>query len=81
MDKEKRTRSLQVASRFAKKWGLAGLVVHAESLVLCPRLIGEIKGKGLMVGTFGVENNLPENVEVSGASLAVDDDGLTVDVI
>ncbi|KAF2651232.1 GDPD-domain-containing protein [Lophiostoma macrostomum CBS 122681] len=64
IDMEKRTSSLQVASRFARKWGLAGLVVYAESVVMCPRLIGEIQAKGLMIGTFGQLNDVPENVEL-----------------
>lgn len=63
-DKEKRAKSLQVGVRFAKQWGLAGLVVAADALVLCPRLIGVVKSKGLMCGSYNGLNNKPENVEV-----------------
>jgi glycerophosphodiester phosphodiesterase len=64
-DKEKRAGSLQVALRFAKQWGLAGIVVAADSLVLCPRLIKFIKSRGLACGSYNALNNEPKNVVVS----------------
>jgi glycerophosphodiester phosphodiesterase len=63
-DKEKRAKSLQVAVRFATQWGLAGLVVAADALVMCPRLISFVKSKGLICGSYNKLNNEPENVEV-----------------
>ena len=63
-DKEKRAGSLQVAVRFAKQWGLAGVVAAADSLVLCPRLIGFVRSQELLCGTYNALNNEPVNVEV-----------------
>lgn len=67
-DKEKRAGSLQVAMRFAKQWGLAGIVVAADSLVMCPRLIGFIKSQGLICGSYNGLNNEPVNVGVCTSS-------------
>lgn len=64
VDKEKRAGSLQVAVRFAKQWGLAGIVVAADSLVMCPRLIDFVKSQGLICGSYNGLNNQPANVEV-----------------
>jgi glycerophosphodiester phosphodiesterase len=64
-DKEKRAGSLQVALRFAKQWNLAGIVVAADSLVLCPRLIKFIKSRGVVCGSYNALNNEPKNVVVS----------------
>ncbi|KAF2105267.1 Glycerophosphoryl diester phosphodiesterase family-domain-containing protein [Lophiotrema nucula] len=75
-DKEKRAGSLQVAVRFAKQWGLAGIVVAADSLVMCPRLISFIKSQGLICGSYNGLNNEPANVEVqvnAGIDLVVAD--------
>lgn len=63
-DKERRAGSLQIAVRFAKQWGLAGIVVAADSLLMCPRLIKSIKNQGLICGTYNGLNNEPGNVEV-----------------
>lgn len=70
-DKEKRAGSLQVAVRFAKQWGLAGIVVAADSLVMCPRLIGFIKSQGLICGSYNGLNNEPANVEVCLSSYSI----------
>lgn len=71
VDKEKRAGSLQVAVRFAKQWGLAGIVVAADSLVMCPRLIDFVKSQGLVCGSYNALNNQPANVEVC-LSIALD---------
>ncbi|PVH90956.1 Glycerophosphoryl diester phosphodiesterase, partial [Periconia macrospinosa] len=63
-DREKRAGSLQVAVRFAKQWGLAGLVAAADSLVMCPRLIHFVKSQGLICGSYNALNNEPANVEL-----------------
>ncbi|KAJ4300734.1 hypothetical protein N0V90_002822 [Kalmusia sp. IMI 367209] len=75
-DKEKRAGSLQAAVRFAKQWDLSGIVVAADSLVMCPRLIGFIKAQGLMCGSYNGLNDEPANVELqvkSGIDLIVAD--------
>lgn len=63
-DKGSRAGSLQVAVRFAKQWGLAGIVVAADSLVMCPCLINYIKSQGLVCGIYNALNNETENIEV-----------------
>jgi glycerophosphoryl diester phosphodiesterase len=63
-DKEKRAGSLQNAARFAKQWGLAGIVVAADSLVMCPRLIDVVRFQGLVCGSYNGLNNEPANVKV-----------------
>jgi glycerophosphodiester phosphodiesterase len=63
-DREKRAGSLQIAVRFARRWGLAGIVTAADALVMCPRLIGFIRSQGLICGSYNGLNNEPANVEV-----------------
>lgn len=65
-DMEMRTGSLQAAVRFARRWGLAGVVFAAEALLLCPRLVGYVKSAGLVCASYGVVNNVPGNAKVSG---------------
>ncbi|KAI0143595.1 Glycerophosphoryl diester phosphodiesterase family-domain-containing protein [Xylariaceae sp. FL1272] len=62
-DLEKRAASLQVAVKFAKFWGLTGLVLHSEAFLLCPRLIGLVKSAGLVCASYGLRNNVPEDVK------------------
>ncbi len=64
-DKEQRAGSLQVAVRFATQWGLAGVVFASDAFVMCPRLVGYVKRGGLVCGSYGLLNNVPETVEVS----------------
>ncbi len=64
-DKEQRTGSLQVAVRFASQWDLAGVMFASDAFVMCPRLVGYVKKKGLVCGSYGASNNVPERVEVS----------------
>ncbi|PSN60503.1 GDPD-domain-containing protein [Corynespora cassiicola Philippines] len=63
-DKDKRASSLQIAARFAKQWGLAGIIAAADSLIMCPRLVNLIKSQGLICGTYNGLNNEPANVEL-----------------
>ncbi|EFE38889.1 hypothetical protein TRV_06408 [Trichophyton verrucosum HKI 0517] len=65
VDKEERAGSVQVAVRFATKWGLAGVVFASDVIVMCPRLVNYVKSKGLVCATYGPLNNIPDNVEVS----------------
>ncbi|KAI1261110.1 Glycerophosphoryl diester phosphodiesterase family-domain-containing protein [Xylariaceae sp. FL1019] len=63
IDMEKRAASLQVAVKFARFWGLTGLVLHSEAFLLCPRLIGLVKSAGLVCASYGLRNNVPEDVK------------------
>ena len=63
-DMEVRAASLQGAVHFAERWGLAGVVFACDALLLCPRLVGLVKERGLVCGTYGTLNNEPGNVEV-----------------
>lgn len=64
IDMEVRAASVQVAIQFAERWNLAGIVFACEPLLLCPRLVGVVKGRGLVCATYGGLNNEPEKVKV-----------------
>lgn len=64
-DMEIRASSLKVAVRFAKRWNLAGIVFASETLLLCPRLVKYVTKSGLSCASYGLMNNIPENVIVS----------------
>ncbi len=59
-----RATSLQEAIRFAKRWGLHGIVSAAEPLVLCPKLIHAVKDAGLLCASYGTPNNDPRLAKV-----------------
>lgn len=59
-----RTSSLQQAVRFAKAWGLAGIVSLIKPLQICPRLVGYIKQHGLIVAAYGTASDDPDTVKV-----------------
>ncbi|RHZ48190.1 uncharacterized protein CDV56_100746 [Aspergillus thermomutatus] len=67
-DLETRASSLQSAVRFAKRWSLSGVVFASETLISCPRLIGYVKQSGLVCGSYGLQNNIPENAKVQAAA-------------
>lgn len=67
-DFERRVSSVQAGMHFAKTWGLAGLCLASEPLMLCPELIGHIKRSGLLCASYGPQNSIPENVLVSFVS-------------
>ncbi|CAG8946936.1 unnamed protein product [Penicillium salamii] len=67
-DLDMRASSLQAAVRFAKRWELAGVVFASETLILCPRLVGYVKRSGLVCGSYGALNNVPENSKVQKAA-------------
>ncbi|KAB8073559.1 GDPD-domain-containing protein [Aspergillus leporis] len=67
-DMEMRASSMQAAIRFAKRWGLAGIVFASETLIACPRLIGYVKSSGLVCGSYGTQNNIPQNAKVQAAA-------------
>jgi glycerophosphodiester phosphodiesterase len=64
-DMDMRASSLQAAVRFAKRWSLAGIIFASETLILCPRLVGYVKRSGLVCGSYGSLNNIPENSKVN----------------
>ncbi|KAJ2991268.1 hypothetical protein NUW58_g2573 [Xylaria curta] len=64
-DLEKRVASFQAGLHFAKRWGLAGLCLASEPLILCPELIRYVKSSGLLCASYGPQNSIPENVLVS----------------
>ncbi|GKZ76420.1 hypothetical protein AnigIFM56816_006681 [Aspergillus niger] len=64
LDREKRAGSLQAAVRFARQWGLDGIVLASETLIICPRLIGYVQRSGLLCGSYGPLNNVPENAQL-----------------
>ncbi|TGJ79060.1 hypothetical protein E0Z10_g9704 [Xylaria hypoxylon] len=61
-DFERRVASVQAGLHFAKTWGLAGICLASEPLMLCPELIGDIKRSGLLCASYGPQNSIPENV-------------------
>ncbi|KAB8258073.1 humps family-domain-containing protein [Aspergillus pseudonomiae] len=63
-DREMRASSIQSAVRFAKRWNLSGLIFASEALVMCPRLIRYVQQSGLICGSYGSQNNTPENAKV-----------------
>lgn len=67
-DMEIRASSMQAAIRFAKRWDLAGIVFASETLVACPRLIGYVKSTGLVCGSYGTQNNIPQNAKIQAAA-------------
>lgn len=64
-DMEVRAASIQVAVKFAQRWHLAGVVFACDGLLLCPRLFGYLKARGLLCATYGSSNNEPAMVKVS----------------
>lgn len=59
-----RAGSLKGALDFAMAWGLDGLVVKADPLVMCPRLLKYVKDAGLVVATYGDLNNDVKSAKV-----------------
>jgi glycerophosphodiester phosphodiesterase len=59
-----RCSSIQQAIRFAKANNLMGIVSNAKPIIQCPELIQTVKRSGLMLCTYGKENNQTENVDL-----------------
>ena len=51
-----RAANVQLAVKFAQRWDLCGIVFACEALLLCPKLVGSVKAKGLICATYGVLN-------------------------
>eukprot|EP01116_Phalansterium_solitarium_P023688 TRINITY_DN8426_c0_g1_i2.p1 TRINITY_DN8426_c0_g1~~TRINITY_DN8426_c0_g1_i2.p1 ORF type:complete len:210 (+),score=58.43 TRINITY_DN8426_c0_g1_i2:325-954(+) len=66
-----RRNSIQQAVAVAKSAHLMGIVSHAAPLLRAPQLITAIKKAGLILCTYGVENNIGENADLQ-ERLAVD---------
>lgn len=65
-----RALSLQAALRFAKRWRLAGVVLHCNPFVAAPRLVRLTADAGLVSSTYGAGNDDPVQAKVSVAVLA-----------
>lgn len=52
--------SLKNGINFANKWNLLGLVTAAKPIVMAPRLAQVVKSSGLVLFTYGVQNNDPD---------------------
>jgi glycerophosphoryl diester phosphodiesterase len=68
---EIRASNLQEGVGFAKRWDLDGLVVTSEPLVLAPGLVGFLKGKRMVMATYGAWNGEVEGVTVCAFSLSL----------
>lgn len=64
-DMEVRAASVQMAVQFAQRWNLAGVVFACDALLMSPRLVGFVKGRGLLCATYGGMNNEPNMVKAS----------------
>ncbi|KAI2003181.1 hypothetical protein LOZ51_000255 [Ophidiomyces ophidiicola] len=53
-DMEKRGASLQAGFQFARLWNLAGIILAAETFLLCPRLIKYVQMAGLVCASSGL---------------------------
>ncbi|KAM0807364.1 putative GP-PDE domain-containing protein [Seiridium cardinale] len=60
---DQRAISLQQAMRFARQWGLQGIVMAAEPFVAAPKLIKHVKEHGLVCGSYGSLNDIPEHAK------------------
>lgn len=54
---EPRANSIQAAIRFAKEFHFLGIVCHSTPLLQCPRIIKTVKENGLLLFTYGAQNN------------------------
>lgn len=63
-DREARAASLQMAVKFAERWGLSGLVLACDTYLYCPRLVQFVKNLGFMCATYGALNSDPTMAKV-----------------
>ncbi|KAG0246874.1 Glycerophosphoryl diester phosphodiesterase family-domain-containing protein [Mortierella sp. GBAus27b] len=61
---DRRCNSIQAAVRFATSTDLLGVVTHSPPIVEAPNLIKGIKETGLLVFTYGADNNNVENARL-----------------
>ncbi|KAF9179517.1 Glycerophosphocholine phosphodiesterase [Haplosporangium sp. Z 11] len=61
---DRRCNSLQAAVRFATSIDLLGIVTHSLPIIEAPNLIKGIKETGLLVFTYGADNNDVENARL-----------------
>ncbi|KAF3017163.1 Glycerophosphocholine phosphodiesterase [Neopestalotiopsis sp. 37M] len=59
--------SLQHAMRFARQWGIEGIVMAAEPFVAAPKLIQHVREEGLVCGSYGSLNDVPKFAEKQAA--------------
>jgi glycerophosphodiester phosphodiesterase len=62
-----RANSLRAALRFATTNSLLGIVSNARPFVQCPELVREVKAAGLLLLTWGVDNNNIDAVRLQEA--------------
>lgn len=65
VDRDLRAASLQMAMKFAKYWGLQGIVLACDTFLLCPGLISLVRRIGLVCASYGLGNNEPANARVN----------------
>ncbi|KAF9115356.1 Glycerophosphocholine phosphodiesterase [Mortierella sp. AM989] len=61
---DRRCNSIQSAVRFATSIDLLGIVTHSGPIIDAPNLVKGIKETGLLVFTYGTENNNVENAKL-----------------
>ncbi|KAI8596165.1 Glycerophosphoryl diester phosphodiesterase family-domain-containing protein [Dissophora ornata] len=61
---DRRCNSIQGAVRFATSIDLLGIVTHSAPIIDAPILIKGIKETGLLVFTYGADNNVVENAKL-----------------
>ncbi|KAH8198616.1 hypothetical protein TruAng_007206 [Truncatella angustata] len=69
---DQRAVSLQQAMRFARQWGLQGIVMAAEPFVAAPKLIKHVRDQGLVCGSYGSLNDIPEFATIMAQKQAVE---------
>ncbi|KAH8675945.1 Glycerophosphoryl diester phosphodiesterase family-domain-containing protein [Xylariales sp. PMI_506] len=62
-----RATSLQRALRFARQWDLQGVVMAAEAFVAAPGLVRHVRNQGLVCGSYGSLNDIPEYAQKQAA--------------
>ncbi|KAI9696500.1 MAG: Glycerophosphocholine phosphodiesterase [Bogoriella megaspora] len=69
-----RSASLQQSIHFAKRWGLAGIVMLSDPFVRCPSLIGYAKSAGLTQAQAGLDVIIVNKVRRIAETLAASKD-------
>lgn len=62
---DRRATGVQVAARFARRFGLPGIGMAAEPFVASPGLVKLVRGQGLYAASYGALNDEPGCSEVS----------------
>lgn len=62
---DERVSSTQTAVRFARTFGLSGVLMASESFIASPGLVGLVKAQGLYLATYGSLNDDAKCAKVS----------------